>query len=322
MSPPAPPPPAPRRSSLPFVLGVAAVLLALPVGYVAFLSQPPAVEDPAGGGLAAADAGPVAAHPLELTLREAEGDVQVRRGAGPWEPASPGVALRASDAVRTGDGALAVLVGGEEVEVRLEPGTEVSVEELTDSLSRVLLGGGMATTRVRGAAGARHTFEVRAAGSDAVARTDGGVFTMSSNGEGTVAVGTAEGEVQLRGAGKVVIVRAGQGSLVRPGQAPEAPAPLPASLLLKVQWPAATTVRQRRLRVAGQAEPGAHVEVAGHVVRADAQGRFAYELPLREGQQRVQVRAVGAGGRRDQLQQDVTVDTTPPRVGIDPGLWK
>lgn len=320
MAPPAPPPTPPRRSSLPFVLAVAAVLLALPAGYVAFLGTPLEVEGPAVD--APVEQPPAAAHPLELTLREAEGEVQVRRGAGPWEPARPGATLRASDAVRTGDGALAVLVGGEEVEVRMEAGTEVSVEELTDSLSRVLLEGGMATTRVRGGASARHTIEVRAAGSDAVARTDGGVFTMSSNGQGTVAVGTAEGEVQLRGAGKVVIVRAGQGSLVRPGQAPEPPAPLPASLLLKVQWPATSTVRQRRLRVAGQAEPGAHVEVAGHAVRADAQGRFAYDVPLREGAQKVQVRAVGVGGRQQLLQQDVTVDTTPPRVGIDPELWK
>ena len=66
-----------------------------------------------------------------------------------------------------------MLVGGQAYEVEMESGTEVKVDELTDSISRVLLENGMATATVKGAS--RHLFEVRAAGSDAKARTrDGG----------------------------------------------------------------------------------------------------------------------------------------------------
>ena len=202
----------------------------------------------------------------------------------------------------------------------MTPGTEVSVEELTDSLSRLMLGNGLATARVRG--GAKQTFELKAAGSDAVARTDAGTFSVSNNGEGTVAVGTQEGEVAFVGKGRVVIVRAGQQSIARPGQAPSDPTPLPSSLLLKVQWPAAGTLRKRSVVLAGQSEPGTRLEVAGQPVSPDAEGRFRQTVELREGRNDVLVRVQGVGGTTHTERRQVVVDTTPPRVGLDPGLWK
>ena len=203
----------------------------------------------------------------------------------------------------------------------MTPGTEVSVEELTDSLSRLLLGNGMATARVR-TGSAKQTFELKAAGSDAVARTDTGTFSMSNNGQGTVAVGTQDGEVAFVGQGKVVIVRAGQQSIVRPGQGPSDPTPLPSSLLLKVQWPATGTLRRRTLVVSGQSEPGTRLEVAGQPLTPDAEGRFTQSVTLREGTNTLQVRAEGVGGVSQAEQRQVVVDTTPPRVGLDADLWK
>jgi hypothetical protein len=194
------------------------------------------------------------------------------------------------------------------------------VEELTDSLSRILLGNGMATAVVR--PGKRHTFEVRAAGSDAVARTGEGTFTMSNDGKGTVAVGTREGEVTFLGQGKVVIVRAGQQSIVRPGTAPSDPAPLPSSLLLKVQWPATPTTRKRQLVVAGQTDPGNRVEVDGETLSPSADGHFSRPLTLKEGRNTISVRAVSVSGGKQEEARDVLLDTTPPKLGLDQDLWK
>src|SRR5262249_47351769 len=154
--------------------------------------------------------------------------------------------------VRTVEGT-ATLTGGDQYEVQLEPQTEVAVDELTDSISRVMLGGGMATAKVQGTG--KHVFEVHARNSDAVARTRQGTFAISNNLEGTVAVGTKEGEVELAGRGKTVIVRAGQGSVVRPGQAPSDPGTLPSSLLLKVDWPDNKILTHPEVTVAGQSEP-------------------------------------------------------------------
>lgn len=306
----------PRRQT-PFLLGLALILAALPVGWWAFLREPP-TPPPAPEVKTEAPA-PEPAKPVDLEISEVTGTVEVRHG-GEWVPAKAGVRLRPSDTVRTKGGSYAVLIGGEAVQVRMDPETEVSVDELTDSLSRILLGNGMATTIVR--PGKRHTFEVKAAGSDAVARTGEGTFTMSNDGKGTVAVGTREGEVTFLGQGKVVIVRAGQQSVVRPGTAPSEPTPMPSSLLLKVQWPAAATTRQRKLVVAGQTEAGGRVEVEGETLYPESDGRFSTTVTLKEGRNAVHVRALSVSGGKQEESRDIHLDTSPPKLQVDSEIWK
>lgn len=304
----------PKRG--PFLLLALLILAALPVGYFVLLEDapPPAVVVPE------VVTPPEVKKPLEATLTQVSGRVELRRADGAWQPAEIGSVLKASDAIRTLEGSSAVIVGGEAYEVRMEPGTEVSIEELTDSISRLLLGNGMAIAKVKGPA--RHTFEVKAAGSDAVARTDDGTFAITNNGEGTVAVGTREGQVELIGQGKAVIVRAGQESLVLPGKAPTDPTPIPSSLLLKVRWPAGGTQRKRSVLVAGTGPAGARIEVAGKVVHTDARGDFKTRVRLAEGRNDVSVHAKTVGGIEALERREVHVDTTPPAVGIDPNLWK
>jgi hypothetical protein len=295
------------------VLGL--VLLAIPAAYFYFLGDeappppppPPKVEEPE----------PV--KPVELKIGAVEGAVEVRRGAGGWKTAQSGDALQAADGVRTGDGARAVLVGGDAYEVKMEPGTAVAVDELTESISRVLLESGMASAKVKGSA--RHTFEVKAAGSEALARTREGAFTISNNAQGTVAVGTQAGEVEFAGKGKVVIVRAGQQSVVKPGQGPSDPVTVPTSLLLKVRWPTTRELNKKRLVLTGQAEPGAQVEVAGRIIPTDAEGKFVHTLQLAEGRNELSVRARAVGGLAEESHAQVDVDTTPPSMGVDTDIW-
>ena len=117
-------------------------------------------------------------------------------------------------------------------------------------------------------------------------------------------------------------MRAGQQSLVRPGEAPSDPTPVPVSLLLKVQWPAAGTLRKRTVLLAGQVEPGTRLEVAGTPLSPDAEGRFRQTVELQEGRNDLRVRVRSVGGVVEEEHRQVDVDTTPPRVGLDPGLWK
>lgn len=308
-----------KRSSLPFALGLVAILAILPLAWWLFLREPPPAPLPPPVPVQAArDAGPAA---RELKLAEVSGTVEVRRGLdGGWEPAAPGTRLAPSDGVRTTNGSYAVLVGDEYWEVKIEPGTEVGIGELSESISRLLLERGMARAKVKG--GGRHSFEVRAAASDAVATTDGGVFTMATNGQGTVAVGAESGEVVFAGAGRVVIVKAGQQSIVKPGEGPSEPAPVPSSLLLKVALPGRSTLNTPKVVVKGAAEPGALVEVQGAVVRVDDQGRFEAPVTLKEGQNRVEVRAKTVGGNAAASTHELELDTTVKAPVIDKNLWK
>ncbi len=306
-----------RRKSWPFYLLVLLIAAALPVGWFVFLSRPPpAPPPPPPAALAVAEA----PKPVHVQLGGIEGTVEVRSPDGTWRAVSTGEPLRSADTLRTGERSSAVLVGADAWEVRMSSGTEITIGELTASISRLMLANGMATASVRGEA--RHTFEVRAAGSDAVARTQSGEFAMSNDGKGTVAVGTRSGEVELAAGGKVVIVRAGQQSLVRPGQAPGEPTPVPSSLLLKVKWPERRLTRSRRLVVSGSTDPGAHVEVRGKVITADADGRFTQKLELSEGRNVVDVRATSVGGTTTTSDADLQVDTRGPGIGIDSNLWK
>lgn len=326
-------PPGSSKRNAPFLLALLAILAALPVGYFLFLYQPEtpppsAVVAPAPAPAPTPEPAPAPEPPpepklAELKIQEIQGTVEVRHhheADAAWKPAQPGEALHPKDSVRTADGSYAVLIGGEAVQVRMEPGTEMSVAELTTELSRLMLENGMTTARVR--AGGQHTLEIDAVGSGAVARTEAGNFTMTNDGKGTVGVGTREGEVALLGKGRVVIVRAGQQSIVRPGQAPSDPTPVPTSLLLKVNWPAkANKLKKRQVLVTGSTEPGARVEVAGKMITPDTNGRFSHTVALQEGANDVAVRAHSVGGLRQEEQRQLKVDTKAPSVKFD-DLWK
>jgi len=305
-----------RKSAWPFWVVLGLVLLAIPAAYFYFLGEEAPPPPPPPPPVVAEPEPP---KPVELKIGALEGAVEVRR-AGAWKPAQSGEALQAADGVRTGDGAHAVLVGGDAYEVKMEPGTAVSVDELTESISRVLLESGMASAKVKGSA-RHHTFEVKAQGSDALARTREGAFTISNNAQGTVAVGTQAGEVEFAGKGKVVIVRAGQQSLVKPGQGPSDPVAVPTSLLLKVRWPTTREVNKKRLVLTGQVEPGAQVEIGGRTIRTDVDGKFVHTLQLSEGRNELSVRARAVGGLVEESRGQVDVDTTPPSMGVDTDIW-
>ncbi|MBI3184127.1 MAG: FecR domain-containing protein [Myxococcales bacterium] len=296
-----------RKGAWVFYLAVGLILLALPLAYVLLLEQ----EAP--------DLPAPSRPPQELKLKAAQGSVQVRKGNGEWMAAQVGELLRSSDGVRTADGSYAVLVGGEMYEVTMEPGTEVSVGELSDSISRLMLANGMATAKVKGKG--KHTFEVKSSTGDALARTGDGTFSISSNGAGTVAVGTREGEVQFLGSGKIVIVRAGQQSIIRPGQGPTEPTEIPSSLLLKVDLPKEPVVSSPKLVVAGQVEPGSHLQIAEKTVRVGPDGRFSHTLRLAEGANQVGVKAKSVGALTAESHHQPRLDTRVEATSIDPNLW-
>ena len=305
------------RRNLPFIIALVAILLSVPIAWWLFLADgPPPVAAVLPASAALADAGSKKA---ELKLTQVTGKVQIKRPNGDWADAQNGDTLNPSDGVRTADGSYAVVVGGEYWEVKMEPGTEVAIGELSESISKLLLESGMARATVKG--NGRHTFEVRASKSDAVARTDGGVFSIASNGNGTVAVGAQEGSVEFLGKGKVVIVRAGQQSIIRPGQGPTEPAAIPSSLLLKVALPGKSVVNRSKLVVVGTAEPGARIEVAGKMVRADEKGRFETTLKLTEGKNAIEVKGSSVGALESSSTHQIELDTTVRKTTIDKNLW-
>ena len=305
------------RRQGPFILGLVLILAALPLGYFFFLREVPPPPPPPPPPVVEA---PAPAKPVQLQITEVSGTVLVKSKDGSWNPVAKGATLMSADAVRTLGGSYAVIIGSESVMIRMEPDTEVTVEELTASVSRLLLNEGMATTTVL--TGKGHTIEFKAEGSDAVARArDQGTFTMSNDGAGTVAVGARDGEVEFQGNKRIVIVKAGYQSVLRPGdEGPSAPMKVPTSLLRKLTWPGRQQNKDK-IVLKGEAEPGTRVEVAGEIIYPGKDGSFEKTVRLKEGENEVNVRAVSVGGAQQQDQRKFSVDTRPPVTHI-PSLWK
>jgi hypothetical protein len=287
---------------------VAVILSTLGVSYWVFFVRP---------GQKTEEARPTAPETLVVTAQS--GKVEVSGPDGAWRPAQPGTLLNANDRVRTDDDGEAQLRASDGSVVRLYPATEARVAELRRELKRLTLGAGMLEAEV--ADDQSRVFEVELDNQGGVARTRGASFTATSNGAGTAAVASRRGEVILSARGREVVLRTGQWARIKPGEAPEAPAPLPSSLFLKVAWPE-KALRNRKMEIAGETTPGARVSVDGKWVQVGADGRYKRVIQVPDGVHTLRVHAVDVAGHAvDEKSPRIVVDTRTDFT-VQPPKWK
>jgi hypothetical protein len=257
--------------------------------------------------------------PETLVVMTQSGHVEIAGPDGTWRPAQPGTALSARDRIRTDDDGEAQLRAGDGSTVKLLPATEARVAELRRELKRLHLGTGMVEAEV--ADSADHVFELELDDDGGVARTRGGSFTAASNGAGTAAVASRRGEVVLSARGREVVLRTGQWARIKPGEAPEQPAPIPSSLFLKVAWPE-KALRAHKVEVEGRTTPGARVSVEGKWVQVDSDGRYRRTMSLPDGAHQLRVHAIDvAGHSADESSPRIVVDTKTD-FSVQPPKWK
>ncbi len=256
--------------------------------------------------------------PEVLRVSAASGTVEVAGADGVFHSVAPGASLSAHDRIRTADDGIAELRGADGSTVKLLGATVAGVSALSRELKRLQLGKGMIEAEIKD--DPARLFEIEL-GDGAAARTRGASFVASADGDGNAEVASRRGEVVLAAHGREVVIRAGQQARVRGAHPPEQPTPIPASLFLKVNWPAAAT-SQRRQVVTGTTAPGARVQVNGRYVRVKADGTYTAELDLPDGQHQLSVRAADVGGhRRDEKSPSITVDTQT-NFKVNQPTWK
>jgi hypothetical protein len=289
------------------LVGVVVVLLA---GLVAFnlLVPPPTVEQ------VKADASAV--------VGAVVGEVQLRRhGTKRWETAVIGTGLSEGDEVRTGLFAEATLHlrGASSVSVAANTNFVVGQEQISRSSFELAEGRIVAAIPEESS----REFEFRSRGSEAVASAERGEFAMVTDGKGTVVVDARKGTVKLRAKGKEVKVSKGTRSVVAPNKPPADALPVPASVALQVRWPPIKT-DQTQARLVGKTESAATVMINGIQVRADDQGAFSIDVPLREGSNHLVVSTTDVSGNTTvRKSPEIRVDTRPPDLKVDAeGLWK
>jgi hypothetical protein len=279
------------------VLGAVALMAlgALGASYWGFFVRPEQHAEPAA---------PLA--PETLAVAAVSGAVEVAGSDGGWRPARVGDTLSPRDRIRTDDEGGAQLRAADGSTVRLFAATEARVAELRRELKRLSLGAGMVEADVRD--DPARVFEVELDEGGGVARTRGASFTASANGRGTAAVASRRGEVILSARGREVVIHTGQYARLLPGAPPAAPAPIPPSLFLKVDWPARRS-RDKKLVVAGETTPGARVRVAGRYVPVGPDGRYRSEVEVTDGIHQLSIRAVDVAGH--------VVDEESPKIVVD-----
>ncbi len=255
-----------------------------------------------------------------LTVGAADRGVEISSGGGPWRPVRVGERVAPSDRLRTDEHGTAELRGADGSSVRVYEGTAVRVDELRRELARLAIDSGMATADIRDDPG--RVFELELGDpkkQSGVARTHGATFTATV-GAGGAAVANRRGEVVLAARGREVVLRTSQYARIRPGEPPDAPTPIPDSLLLKVAWPSAI-VRTPTVVVAGDTAPGARVRINGHFTAVDEKGHYQETMPLTDGPHPLSVEAVDVAGQRNKKEARVVVETHPDFV-VHPPQWK
>jgi hypothetical protein len=303
-----------RRERAVFVAAALALAGTAALAYWLLLAR-----GPAGVASAPAPAPPPAPQPTRLSVNRAEGGATLLRAGAEREPLRAGVELRPEDVLETVEGASVELVDGGSYTVVLEGASRFAVKEIAAEVSRFRIEDGLVTATVRD--DRSRAVVVEAPG--AVARTRGGVLAVSSV-AGAVRVGVASGSAEFEAAGQIVTLQPGQGSVARDGRPPTPPAPLPRSLLLKVDWPGGRKTNVRKLLVRGQATPGAVLTLGGQRVTVGPDGRFTQAVWLREGAQEIEAVARDVAGRREHRRSPVVIlDTRAPDAEFDTrSIWK
>ncbi len=299
-----------RRERILFAGGVVLLLAAAGLAWWLWLGRQPV---PA--------ARPPAPAPVErLAAASVSGEVRLRRpGAAGPVTLRGGEQLQPDDEVETGPGAAVQLAAGESYRVNLEENSRFAVREITAELGRFRLAEGLMSARVRD--DPARVFEVEA-GPQALARTRGGDVSIAAS-EAGAEVAVRSGQAEVASAGRSVVVHPGERAMVVAGAAPGDPTPIPASLLLEVNWPRVEATNQRRLVVTGRTEPGALLAVDGQPVRVGRDGTFRAVLYLKEGRQKLSATARDAGGhsRRDQSGQILLNTRGAPAEFETDRLW-
>jgi hypothetical protein len=249
--------------------------------------------------------------PPTFTLASVEGDVQVQR-QGNWVKVQPGDRLAATESIRTGDGAEAVIRDERGDELTLRERVELSVMALSQSMTELKLTRGK--VKASPSASTEH-FEIQA-GSAQTVGPGGSRFTVYANDRGAVAVASEIGDVKVIAGGKTVTVGAKTKTTVEPGATPADPVPVGDGVFLSVAWPQGE-VHATHLPVAGKTEAGAIVKINGREVVVRSDGTFLSDVALVDGKNPVQVDVESIDGTHKTDDRQVSAKTTVP-LDADP----
>jgi hypothetical protein len=312
------PPPRRRRSA-----GVAVVVFLLAGGLFAasrvshVLFEPPR-RAPAPSAVAAIPDGAAPEDARIFQVVSSDGQVDAFRD-GRWLAIRAGDLLTRDDLVRTAPGAHAVLRLSAGGEIELRERVEIRLDRLSAAGSTVDLRRGKVVARV---GAPRETLAITAR--ETLTSTEGPAHVVVQNDDrGQVSVAALEGTARFAAAGKTVVLSEGTETRALAGAAPADPEKIPEEVLLQVVWPEGER-HGESATVEGRVAAASVVTINGAEAPVAADGRFSARVPLREGGNKIAIRAEDLAGRgREAAKTLIRRPTRPPRLAPVPTeLWK
>ncbi|HEY2899107.1 MAG TPA: hypothetical protein VGL59_00925 [Polyangia bacterium] len=238
---------------------------------------------------------------------------------GRWVAVQKGDLLSLQDIVRTTPGASAVLRLGAATEIDLREKVEIRLDKLTAAGAIVDLRRGKVVARV-GASG--DNLEITARQTRTVNEGPAHFVVMAGE-NGRVSVASTGGRARFAAGGKTVTLTEGTQTRAEDNQAPDDPEKIPEEVLLTVIWPAGER-HGEQAAVKGRASTTSLVTVNGDAVAVGPDGAFAATVPLKEGDNPIQIAAESlAGGIRTASKTLNRPSTRPPKLAPGRGpLWK
>lgn len=246
-----------------------------------------------------------------VLIQQVEGTVHYIGEGNQRTEAYPGQPLQRQDRVETSENGRARLTYGQHSSMQLQHGTSIRVLGITSEGVRVELDQGRVEATVRSGT---ESLGIVSRGREVQARD--AIFDVGVNQQGTLAVETREGEVELLGMGDLDRMSEGQ-RITAPANGEPAMSPIPEAMLLEVAWPESARTREAEVTVRGRTDPGAEVRVgaAGRwtTVVAGNDGSFEATVPLEEGPNPLRVVSEDPLGRASSAESEVLRDTEPPQ---------
>jgi hypothetical protein len=226
--------------------------------------------------------------------------------------------LSLKDVIRTGKGAR-VLLHRKSSELEVRENLEVQLQSIANQQAEFSIIGGKGAM----SANVRDVESTVRINSDDIHAVNVGPsrWVVARGEEGKVAVAVSEGNVQFAGHGSSVIVKAGTESVATKTLPPSSPNRTPEDLLLDVVWPEASQAHDVAA-IEGKASPASTVLVNGREVTVNADGTFKAEVPLKVGNNPVQVQAEDLQGRKKVAAETVRRQANAPALeSAKEDLW-
>ncbi len=255
----------------------------------------------------------------ELVVVAAEKATVTRSSGIQADALSAGMVVEIQDTIRTGAEGSAQLRFGAGAGLVLSADGSMRILSADGSGLRVELEEGAVSARVRpGMAPLGITNRGRA-----VRATDAD-FTVMVDSAGGLSAVSERGALGLSGFGNVEDLK--PGDVLRAVPEKEAvTAPAPEKLLLDVNWPEMVTTRSAEVVVEGKTDPYAMVIVGEGEqriqMRADINGRFQASVPLKEGENGLELTVRDVMGREVVEKRKVNRDSTAPIVQGAEVVW-